>query len=270
MAKKEKVVKNKKSIVIFITIVLLITIGIIVMLWWQGKKLDTDSELVTELYTYIGNNDLQVCDGLVTYGEEKVGFDDIDNNLRICSAYSLLELDEGSTIKVDTTKKDNTCSIGNNIVFASDNYEDDICTITKISSDLVNEQYKKMYGKDIENYEQFQYNDTTVCYYEDGYYYCGLSESYSLVVGGEPHTYRSIKKATLKNDELIIYDYFLRITNNECYMSYMGENINKDCSNVYSDNQDIDYRFLRKYGQLYKHTFSKMNDSYYWVSSEPY
>lgn len=269
--KKEEVKKNinKKELIILITIILLIVIVVVIVLLLRGKTLDTDSELVTEIYSYMGNNDLEVCNGLATYAEDAVEFDDIDNSMRICTAYSLLDLDESTTVKIDKTKKNNTCSIGENITFATDNYEDDICTVTKVESSIINDQYKKMYGKDIENYEQFQYNDTTICYYEDGYYYCGLSESYTTTIGGEPHTFRSIKKVSEKEDEIIIYDYFLKVANNECYTSYTGTTKNDTCSKNYNENDEMSYKFLKKYGTLYKHTYKKNGDNYYWVKSEP-
>ena len=260
---------HKKNIIIGLIVLVIVIILIVVFIFVRGKSLDTDGELVTEVYNYIGNNDLEVCAGLATYADEAVEYDDLENAMRICNAYSQLKLDETSMLKIDKTQKNNTCSIGENITFATDNYEDDICTVTKISSNEVNNKYKEMYGKSIETYEQFQYNDTTICYYEDGFYYCGLAESYTTTIGGEPYTYRSIKNVTEKGDELIIYDYFLKIVNNECFTSFTGDKTNDTCSENYNEDEDMTYNFLKKYGTLYKHTFKKNGDSYYWVSSIP-
>ena len=266
--------KNKKKIkinmVILVVVLFVVIVGIILYFTLNGKKLDTNSTQINELYSYLGSNDLEVCNGLSIYSEKEINYDNIDNNIRICNAYSLLDIDETSIVKIDKTKKNNTCSINENIKFATDNYEDDICTITKVESEKINEQYKKMYGKEIENYEQFQLNPTTICYYdEEGYYYCGLSESFTYTIGAEPQTYRTIKNASKKNDEIIIFDYFMKIVNNECFTTYDGNNKNNNCSNVFNEDIKVDYDFLKKYGTLYKHTFKESNGSYYWVKSEP-
>lgn len=260
---------NKKQLLISIAVILILVLIVILILVFKGKSLNTESELVTEIYSYMGNNDLEVCNGLATYAEEEVNYDSLENSMRICTAYSLLELDDSSMVKIDKTQKNNTCSVGESITFATDNYEDDICTVTKVSSDEINNQYKKMYGKDIESYDQFQYNDTTICYYEDGFYYCGLAESYTTTFGGEPHTFRSIKNAVKEDDQIIIYDYFLKVVNNECYTSYTGNTLNDKCTENYNEDSEMSYDFLKKYGTLYKHTYQKSGDSYYWVSSIP-
>ena len=266
--------KNKKKIkinmVILVVILFVAIVGLILYFTLNGKKLDTNSTQINELYSYLGSNDLEVCNGLSIYSEKEINYDNIDNNIRICNAYSLLDIDETSIVKIDKTKKNNTCSINENIKFATDNYEDDICTITKVESEKINEQYKKMYGKEIENYEQFQLNPTTICYYdEEGYYYCGLSESFTYTIGAEPQTYRTIKKANKKDDEIIIFDYFMKVINNECFTTYDGDNKNNNCSNIFNEDTNVDYDFLKKYGTLYKHTFKESNGSYYWVKSEP-
>ena len=266
--------KNKKKIkinmVILVVILFVAIVGLILYFTLNGKKLDTNSTQINELYSYLGSNDLEVCNGLSIYSEKEINYDNIDNNIRICNAYSLLDIDETSIVKIDKTKKNNTCSINENIKFATDNYEDDICTITKVESEKINEQYKKMYGKEIENYEQFQLNPTTICYYdEEGYYYCGLSESFTYTIGAEPQTYRTIKKANKKDDEIIIFDYFMKVINNECFTTYDGDNKNNNCSNIFNEDTNVDYDFLKKYGTLYKHTFKESNGSYYWIKSEP-
>mgnify|MGYP004485756019 FL=1 len=128
-----------------------------------------------------------------------------------------------------------------------------------------------MFGSDISEYKQFQYDGATICYVKDDAYYCGLSETFTYSIGAEPHTYRAIKDAYKKGDELIIYDYFLKVINDECFTSYMDATKNDKCSTNYSEltNKDMTYKFLKKNGTLYKHTFKKDGKSYYWVSSKP-
>ena len=179
--------------------------------------------------------------------------------------------DDIEEVKIDKTKKGNICKLDDELIFATDNYEDKICTLTKLNKDEVNNEYKNMFGSDISEYKQFQYDGATICYVKDDAYYCGLSETFTYSIGAEPHTYRAIKDAYKKGDELIIYDYFLKVINDECFTSYMDTTKNDKCSTNYSEltNKDMTYKFLKKNGTLYKHTFKKDGKSYYWVSSKP-
>lgn len=258
----------KKKSIILILIIVLVIVALVIVFLLKGKSLNTESPTVTDLYSYLGSNNLEVCSGLATYDVDGANYDSLDNKTRICMAYSLLELDDSSILKIDKTKKNNTCSVGENITFATDNYEGDICTVTKVSADSVSKQYEKMYGKPIESFDEFQYNATTICYYEDGYYYCGLSEQYTATIGNEPHTFRTIKSAKEKDDTITIYDYFVKIVGNECYTSYNQDEKNGKCTDNYTENMEVDYKFLKKYGTAYKHTFKKDGDNYHWVKSE--
>lgn len=258
---------NKKLVYIISAIVLIAVVVIVIVL--NSQKLDADSKEVQELYSFLGSNDLQVCEGLLNYSDREINYDTLSTEAKICLAYSLVDENNINTLKIDKTKKNNTCSINDKIKFATDNYEDKICTVSKIDKETLNNQYKKMYGKDIEDYKEFSFDASTTCIYDDGNYYCGLKENYTYTIGAEPTTYRSIKKVDNKKDEIIIYDYFLKIVNNECYSSYVNEKKDDKCTDKYEVNKDMKYSFLKKYGTLYKHTFKKQDNNYYWVSSEP-
>ena len=78
----------------------------------------------------------------------------------------------------------------------------------------------------------------------------------------------NIKDSFKKNDEIIIYDYFLKVINNECYTSYVKDSKNDKCTKALENNKNVDYKFLKKYGTKYKHVFKKDNNVYHWVSSE--
>lgn len=269
MKKKEKKKNNKKNIIIVLIGVIILVIIVVIIFMFKSKSLNPESDDIIKIYNYLGTNDLDICNGLYAYDENEVNYDTLDNKWRICNAYNNLNVGEETVIKIDKTKKDNNCSVGENITFATDNYNSDVCTISKVSSEEVNSEYKKIYGRDIKNYETFDYNDTTICYYEDDYYYCGLKESYTTTIGAEPSTYRSIQKAVQNDDEIIIYDYFLKVVNNECLTSFTGNTKNDECSTDYNEDTKINYSYLKKYGTRYKHTFKKSGDDYYWVKSEP-
>ena len=259
----------KKINILYLIPVLLVIGLVIVFVIINSKKLATDDKLVLNLYNYLGSNDLNICGGLAIYSNELVDETKLDVSQKICNAYYQLDLDESYIIKIDKSKKNNTCSVGENIVFATDDVENETCNVTKVESKLINDKYKEIYGKDIENLEQFQYDATTVCYYENDYYYCGLSDGYTLTFGNEPQTYRTIKEAIKSGDELYIYDYFLKIVNDECFYNFTDNQKNEDCTNNLISDKDIDFDFMKKYGTLYKHTFKENNGSYYWISSTP-
>ena len=126
----------------------------------------------------------------------------------------------------------------------------------------------KQANLEIRTDESFKLDNVSVCHYSEGYYYCGLSEKYTYSIGGEPHTYRTIKNSYKKDDKLIIYDYFLKVINDECYTSFMTNDKNDKCSKKYDNKKNIDYNFMKRYGKVYKHTFQKDGNNYYWVSSE--
>ena len=96
---------NKKKVIIGLIILMLVIILIVIVVLINRKSLNIEDEIVTNAYNYVGNNDLGVCAGLAIYADEAVEYDDLENAMRICNAYSLLDLDETSMIKIDKTQK---------------------------------------------------------------------------------------------------------------------------------------------------------------------
>lgn len=267
---KKKSIKKKDLITIGIIIIVLLIILLAIFLF-KGQKLDTNSTLINNLYNYLGSNDLEVCNGLQVYSDKEVNYDSLDNKTRLCTAYRLLD-DENISVKEYEETEDETCNINENITYATDNYDSDKCSVEQINKDDLNNKYKEIFGKDISDESEFSVNYNTICYSDEDNYYCGLAESYTKTFGAEPHTYRTIKDAYKKGDEVIIYDYFLKIVNGECYNSYVNGTTNNNCTNELPEEEEdynIDYDFLKKYGTLYKHTFKQSGDTYYWVSSIP-
>lgn len=259
--------KNKLTLLLSGIIVILVGV-IVVLLVKKGIPVNANGKTVKDLYSYIGNSDLEKCGGLVFYNDGVVDYNSLSNDTKICLAYSQVKKEDKEDAKLDKDKKSNTCTLSEGLTFATDNYEDKICTLSKTSNDLVNNKYKVLFGSDISSYDKFQLDNTTICYSNEGSYYCGLSEEYTYTIGAEPHTYRAIKDSFKKSDEIIIYDYFLKVINNECYTSYVNDSKDDKCSKALENNKNVDYKFLKKYGTKYKHIFKKDNNAYYWVSSE--
>ena len=260
--------KKNKVIILLSGIIVLLLVVIVVLLIKKGIPINANGKTVKELYSYVGNSDLEKCEGLVFYSDGKVNYDNLSNEAKICLAYSQVNEEDKTETKLDKNKKGNTCTLKDDFVFATDNYEDKICTLSKTNKDLVNENYKKMFGKEIDTYDKFQLDNTTICYLDEDSYYCGLSEEYTYTIGADPHTYRVIKDTFKKNDEIIIYDYFLKVVNDECYTSYVKDSKNDKCTKALENKKNVNYKFLKKNGTKYKHVFKKDNNNYYWVSSE--
>ena len=75
--------KNKKNVIISIIAIILL---IIIIIFIKQRNLNTESNLVQEIYSYLGNNDLQVCNGLVNYDSKSVSYKDlsIENKNMYC------------------------------------------------------------------------------------------------------------------------------------------------------------------------------------------
>ena len=260
--------KKKDKLIAFLSVIIVIlVIVILVLLIKKGLPINSKNSIVTDAYAYVSNSNLERCNGLVMYNKDKVTKDTLENTTKICLSYTLLDV-KGEEVKLEKDKKKNTCTLKDDMVFALDNYEGDICTVTKISNNEIHKKYKTIFGEELKTDESFVLDNVSICHFSDDSYYCGLSENYTYTIGGEPHTYRTIKNSYKKDDKLIIYDYFLKVINDECYTSFMTNDKNDKCTKNYDNQKDINYNFMKKYGTVYKHVFQKDGDNYYWVSSE--
>lgn len=272
--KKEKKVKDKKSIIqdriILVLIIILIVMSIVIIALKIATRnnLDTSSELVTELHNYFNSEDLSNCEGLFNYGEDKITYENIDTETRLCLAYQKASIEDAETGTMKVTKKKETCT-ENGMTFRMDE-DNDVCSYSKIKQEVIDNSYKKLYGKDIENNEEFKVDGLHICYLKDGYYYCGLSETFTYTLGNESLIYRVIDKAVEKGDKITIYDYFIKLNGESCFKNYTTNTINSKCTEQYKNQKDINYKFLKNYGTKYKHEFKKAEGgTYYWVNSTP-
>ena len=247
-----------RSLIIKICLIIILIIIVIFGLTKYLNRVKKDD--LNELYTYLGENDLDYCNGLSKYSKDDINYDSLANSERICNVTAMLYLKENyENITLENDNNKDSCSLTSDIVFALD---DNTCNIKKIKKEDIDNQYLKVYGRKLEQDEEFTLNKRLVCYPNEDYYYCGKALSYTVTVGEVPKTYRSIKKTVKKKDQIIIYDYFLKTVNDICYSNYDAlEEI--DCPK-----EEIDYRYLKKYGTLYQHTFQKDGNNYYWVSSK--
>jgi len=265
--KKGKVVQDKLLIVL-IAILVLLSLIILIIKVASRNNLDTESELVTELHNYFNSDDLGNCEGLFTYAEDKIEYKDVDSETRLCLAYQKADIKDVETGTIEAKKKKTTCTLDDMTFRVTEDTKE--CSYTKIKRSIIDESYKKLYGKDIEDNESFKIDNLNICYLKDDYYYCGLSETFTYTLGNESIIYRVMEKAVEKGSEIVIYDYFAKINNNTCFKSYTTTTENSNCTEEYKNQKEINYKFMKKYGTKYKHVFKQAKDeTYYWVSSEP-
>lgn len=266
---KKTEILNDKMFVVLVTLLAIVSVTLIIVWVCNSNKLETDSKQVVELHNYFSSEDLGNCEGLFTYAEDKIEYKDVNSETRICLAYQKAEIPKDiETETLKAAKKKNICT-SDSMVFKTDEGKKE-CTVSKIKKEIINNSYKKLYGKDIEKDESFRIDNLNICYLKDDYYYCGLSETFTYTLGSESVIYRVMKKAEEKGSDIVIYDYFVKINEDTCFKNYTTTTINQNCTDEYLDKKEINYNFMKKYGTEYKHVFRKSNDdTYYWVSSEP-
>ncbi len=265
---KEKGILNDKVLVILIGILVVLSLIIIGIKIATRNNLKLDSELVTELHEYFSSEDLSNCEGLFTYADDKVEYSDVNSESRLCLAYQKTELTDVEIKEYKPKKKETTCDV-DGMIFRVDE-ETETCSVSIIDKEVINKTYKKIFGKDIEDDEEFKVDNLNICYLKDDKYYCGLSETFTYTLGNESVIYRVIEKAIEKGSEVIIYDYFAKINDDTCFANYTTTTINEKCTNEYKEQKEINYKFMKNYATQYKHVFKLADDgTYYWVSSEP-
>ncbi len=266
----KKELKKEKDIVLIILIIILIliTISLIVIKVINGKTLDTDSKEIKELHNYFNTDDLNNCNGLFIYTDKKIEYKDLTADNAICLAYYKSDISSATEETYKPKKKETSCKV-DDFTFKADE-ESNECNVTKIDKKIIDDTYKKLFGKEIENNGSFRIDNFNICYLNGDYYYCGLSDTFIYTMGNDSKIYRVINRAVEQKDEIIIYDYFAKINDDKCYTSYTSDKENKDCTKAYSDNKNVDFKFMKKNTTKYKHVFKKASDgSYYWVSSKP-
>lgn len=271
---KYKKTMKKKNIIITLAAVLLIVL-IVCMFLLKDKKLDPTDKLVTDLYSLLGEVDINKCGGLITYGDQTITENDLSIENRLCMAY--LNVNNKNTQKVKSTEQNsnkiNICKVGEKTIFATSDESETECEYEILNKSDLKEVYFKIYGSELVEEEKFYISDKKACFKEGEEYYCGNAETYNVSITPETTIYRIIDKVTEKlNGEIIIQDFFLKISNNKCYSKNNSEE-NEKCTNELKDidlNSDKEtIALVKKYGATYKHTFKKASDQHhYWFKTE--
>lgn len=269
--KNAKSIKSKinedKILTILIIILVLLSLFLIISRIVRGRILDVNSDLVKELHNYFSTDDLSNCKGLINYTDGLVQFDDIDIETKLCLAYQKADLKNSETETINRVKKKDICTTDGMTFRIAENTNE--CVINKIDKKIIDDSYKKLFGRDNENNKEFRVDNTHVCYLKDDKYYCGLSETFTYTIGNEATIYRVLSRVVEKGSSIYLYDYFTKIINDTCYKNYTTATINQECTNNYGEDK-VNYKFMKKYATKYVHTYKKSTDgTYYWVSSKP-
>ena len=263
----------KKKVVIGLGIVIIVIV-ILLVIFLGDKSLDLESEQIANLYSYLGEVDVYHCGGLNQYSGEEVTYDTLSNDNKLCMAYYELseEKKTKNTAEVTITNDNDisVCEIGEGTRLAANENEEE-CYYNTINKEDLIEAYQKAYGKDLPDETSFYISGTEACYLEGEEYNCGNAETYMVSLTPEATIYRLMNKAVEKmNGDIVISDYYLRISDNKCYSSNSSNSEISACSTIITDNpnEEITSEFVLEHGSIYEHTFKQDKDgNYYWYSS---
>ncbi len=271
MAKNKEEKKENDTFLIFLIIILVI-IALILLAFKiiSGKSIDPESKIVTSLHNYFSTEDLGNCEGLFSYTDGVVESKDVKEENKICLAYHKADIEKVDDKTYKAKEKDGLCET-DGMTFKTEEGTKE-CQVSIYPREEVEKLYVEMFGDSVsDDLKSFKIDGSHICFLKDNQYYCGLSDEVTYTVGSNISVYRGIKKANQKKDEIIIYDYFIKLIGEKCYTSYVNGKENTSCSNAYSnlDAKKIDFAFIKKYGTIFKHTYKKGNDdNYYWIKSE--
>lgn len=234
----------------------------------EKKELDINSEEVKKLYNYILKENSEI--ETYAYQSKKITVNELDNDTKLCTVLSNLEdkdADDKKTIQGVAGKL--------NQFFYNQSTIDK--KVNEIFGTKVNLKYKSI--DDIATMTDYTYENNQ-------YVKSEIQQG-----GGDypAHTVEYIVKAEKDNDELMIYDKFCYLCDNQdaAYDIYNGSDKNEvfakriSGEKIYFQVHDRDEKLNKKVidniekivGKqvlTYKHTFKKNSDgNYYWYSTEP-
>ena len=262
----------KKKVVMIGSIV--VVIALLFLVFFLGNRpLDLKSDEITTLYSYLGDVNINICGGLNQYTGDEVTYDSLSNNNKLCLAYYKLNNNQIVEDVSEITKTNeydlDICEVGEGSLFVSG--EDKKCHYKIISKDDLATSYEKIYGNELPHEEEFYISNNHACYLEGDEYYCGEAVTFTQSLTPESVVYRLMNKAVKElNGNIVIFDYYLKISGNKCYLSNSFDDENTECSKELENNPNLEINedFVLKYGSLYKHTYKQdKNNNYYWFMS---
>lgn len=263
-------IKLKENNKFYLIVVLLLTLLGIFIYMFFNTNLRLNSDTVTQLYSYIGNESLTNCNSSLFYTGSTSSYTSADDDALLCNAYLYIE-GSGEEVEFEVGEEE-TCSV--DALLLDNDYNQDICTATKYLVEDLEDAYFTIYGYDLEEYSTFTLSNGNICSYNeaDGYYYCyaGFDEEITISLSSAI-TYRLLKSAVDKSDDtIVIKDYFINLVDSKCYTDVDLNSQVSTCTTYISSNEDltIDSSFMKSYAAIYEHVFEMDTDgNYHWVSS---
>lgn len=263
--------KTKKIIMCIIAVILVVVICVLFVNIFKFKdnpdqKPQIDTPEITEdtinaLYSYIPVNEM----GLHTmYTGYYNTINNISNDIILSMVYEyILNFDEFSLESTSLEELTNA-----NILNSSDN-TNDLKPLYKISVELVNEIFPKIFGSEAEfRLADFRYNYNTLGRLDSSSTYFYIFNNTPLSTDKNDIVFRNITKyaVTNNNETIEIYDYYLKcdLNTNNCYNDEEKRLLNNSIK--YSENFDIKNHLDNTVS--YKHTYKYEDGYYYWFSSD--
>jgi len=261
----------KKKIVYLFWAIIIIVIG--AFLKDQMQSLDPQGAQIQNIYSFLGDKYLDYCEGMPLYEDKEANFDNLSDEVKMCLAFKLLNEDNINNDTLDKVKKKNICTLteGKDFRVDDDSTEKTVgCSVNVIDEKALSDAYAKIFGKKIQNTIDFNLSGSKICYFDEegNRYVCGNTVVQNLQIGWAPTTYRLITKAKEKGNKIYLYEYFLAINNDKCYLTNTGSKENTKCSESIGKKTQFNDKFVKKHGQKYLHIFEKdSNGEYHWASS---
>ena len=168
----------------------------------------------------------------------------------------LLSLTESDYEEMNVRPTKIMCQVKWNLWFTSS----DTCKIRVIDDEVIKKYEKKLFNieKDLE-IEEISFQG----------YHCKASKKYychMTYYSEQNKDYSFIDKAFKKNDEMIVYEYYLHVdySNDEICKKYYGEEF---CADKKQDIPDVSKELIKKDGVYYKHIFKKNSSGEYYLYS---
>lgn len=220
------------------------------------------TDLVSQLYGYLGNNS-------VFYASTGLDMNNLENVEKLKLVYNYIitnKLDQAATLNqwwAGSTACENNFVVDTTTGADGSVVNGTTCTVSKFTTTLVNDTYKKLYGDtEIQTNESFNPNNFKSCVLAGSEYICGNVSNVSGVTGVlEPKF--EIVKVTKDDNSIIIYDkgYLLDTRSNVV-------NLNDGNGNHYlhsADSTEYYYELKSSDNLTFAHTFRLAEDgSYYY------
>ena len=98
---------KKKNLVLLLSGIVVILVGVVISFFIKnGIPVNANGKTVKELYSYVGNSDLEKCGGLVFYNDSKVDYNSLSNDTKICLAYTQVKKEVKEKEEVSVRKEE--------------------------------------------------------------------------------------------------------------------------------------------------------------------